>query len=452
VEGPHDLPDGWKWSTLGDVCDGTAQIDPRRSPTRQFRYIDISAVDNKANRIAETRGIYGADAPSRARKPVRDGDVLFSTVRTYLRNVAQVPPELDGQIASTGFCVLRAGREVEPRFLFRYLLTDEFIRRVSELQRGISYPAITDRDVFAQPIPIPPLPEQLRLVENIERLLEQSRTAREALDRIPPLLKRFRQAVLAKAFRGELTKREPDDEPASVLVERLEASHEAGGRGHGGKAAEPSSEGHDLDKASLPNQWAIAELKLLCEPGRPITYGILKPGPDVQGGVPYVRVADYPQDRIALSTIRRTTPSIEQEYRRSRLRVGDLLLSIRGTYGRVCSVPPVLDGANITQDSARIAVNSEILPEYIEWFLRSPDLQRRLRKLAKGVAVKGVNIGDVRALRVPLPPRAEQRRFVARVDALLARADAIEEAVAKAGRQSRNMDQSVLARAFRGEL
>ena len=188
-------------------------------------------------------------------------------------------------------------------------------------------------------------------------------------------------------------------------------------------------------------------------PDRPITYGILKPGPDTpDGNSLYVRVADFPNDRLNLQTIRRTTPEIEKVFSRARLREGDILLSIRGTVGRVCVVPKGLTNANITQDTARLSIQPALDSNYVKWFLRSPHTQKRMQKAVKGVAVRGINIGDVRALQLPVPPLAEQQEIVRRVEALLALADQIEARYAKAKVHVEKLTQSILAKAFRGEL
>src|SRR5207249_8155990 len=116
----------------------------------------------------EPKNYSGADAPSRARQLVQAHDILFSTVRTYLRNIALVPEGYDGQIASTGFAVLRAD-EIQYKYLFYYCLTERFLTPLNELRRGTSYPAVRDGDVREQPIPLAPLPEQHRIVAEIEK-------------------------------------------------------------------------------------------------------------------------------------------------------------------------------------------------------------------------------------------------------------------------------------------
>jgi type I restriction enzyme S subunit len=165
-----------------------------------------------------------------------------------------------------------------------------------------------------------------------------------------------------------------------------------------------------------------------------------------------VRVADFPNDRLNLETIRRTAKEIEKAFARARLRCGDILLSIRGTVGRVCVAPKELENANITQDTARLSIQSAINASFVVWFLRAVPTQKRMQKAVKGVAVRGINIGDVRALQLPVPPLTEQQEIVRRVESLFSLADQIESRFKKAQAQVDKLTPSILAKAFRGEL
>ena len=116
----------WEVKPLGDVIERTEQIDPTRKPDEAFSYVDVSGVSNETFTISEPVVLYGKDAPSRARKQMRAGDVLFATVRPTLKRIAIVPEELDGQVASTGYFVFRPKPTLTNRFLFYYLLSDLF--------------------------------------------------------------------------------------------------------------------------------------------------------------------------------------------------------------------------------------------------------------------------------------------------------------------------------------
>ncbi len=158
---PYPLPETWTDSSIGDVVVKSKQRDPRKTPEEKFQYVDVSSVSSESFKITGATPTLGAEAPSRARKVIKTDDVLFATVRPTLKRIALVPPQFDGQIASTGYCVLRSDlTKVDPRFLYLFLITDHFNSRMASLERGASYPAVRDSDVLQSWLPLPPLLEQ----------------------------------------------------------------------------------------------------------------------------------------------------------------------------------------------------------------------------------------------------------------------------------------------------
>src|SRR4051812_5124133 len=105
---PEKLPKGWVKTNLGEVCLSVASIQPEGFPDTEFTYFDIGGIDNESNRVASTKTVVGRNAPSRARQALRKNDILFSTVRTYLRKIARVERDYPNPVASTGFAVIRA--------------------------------------------------------------------------------------------------------------------------------------------------------------------------------------------------------------------------------------------------------------------------------------------------------------------------------------------------------
>lgn len=201
------------------------------------------------------------------------------------------------------------------------------------------------------------------------------------------------------------------------------------------------------DPIENPKGFPVKKLIELVDPVRPISYGILMPGPDVVAGVKYVRVVDMKNGGIELSGIRRTTPEISGAYKRSILKSGDLLMSIRGHVGRMAIVPEALDGANITQDSARLAiVGASSL--YVRECLRSTGFQRWMAKHTKGVAVRGINLGDVKLMPIPVPPQSAQDEFAERVRVL----ERLREQSAMALAETDSLFAAIRHRAFEGVL
>lgn len=151
----------------------------------------------------------------------------------------------------------------------------------------------------------------------------------------------------------------------------------------------------------------------LIRPDRPVTYGILKPGTDIPGGIPVVRVKDYPNGVIIEEDMLHTTPEIDAKYTRSHLIAGDLLLSIGGSIGRMAIVPASLEGANITQHTARLSFGDRVLPLYVRGVIEMPHMQDLIASLVKGVAQKGLNLSDVKILPIPVPEMEVQKQLVA---------------------------------------
>ncbi len=449
------LPEGWVLARLGEVCippqyGWTTSADKNGKGLKLLRTTDISGGKVDWSTVPACR-----DEPVDPEKYLlKQGDIVVSRAGSV--GVSYLIEEAPKAIFASYLIRFRPWPPVQSEFIAFFLKSLQYWSAIAEESAGIAIPNVNASKLKQIKLPLPPIPEQKRIVTKIEELLTQVNASRERLAKVPKILKRFRQSVLAAACTGRLTAelrdRNPEVEPAVNLTRKVRQLHDVAGFGHGGKAADPSEGVHTLEASDFPDTWDVLELKWLCKPGKPITYGILKPGPNQPDGVPYVRVADFPKDRLVLKDLRRTTKEIAHEYRRSTLQAGDVLLSIRGTVGRVCRVPRRLDGANITQDTARISVHEEISGDYIELYLRSRGVQRRLEAAMRGVAVRGVNIGDVRALQVVVPPVEEQHEIVRRVEALFNLADTIEKRVAAATTRAEKLSQSILAKAFRGEL
>jgi type I restriction enzyme S subunit len=169
-----DLPERWNVTTIGSVIENTAKRNPSVSPNDEFLYVDISSVDSANGVIQDPKRLIGNEAPSRARNVIQTDDVVFATTRPYLRNIALVPSRLNNQICSTGFAVLRAKQnQIEPRWLY-YLCRSEIVMdQVVVNMRGGTYPAVSDKDVFAVEVPLPSLDEQRSIVARIEEFAKR---------------------------------------------------------------------------------------------------------------------------------------------------------------------------------------------------------------------------------------------------------------------------------------
>ena len=222
---PFEIPDSWEWVRLGSIVYNRGQM----KPTSDFCYVDIGSIDNKRQRLGDTENIITPDkAPSRAKKIIDVGDIIYSTVRPYLHNMCIIDRQFSLQpIASTGFATMTCYSGLLNKYLFYYLLAPDFDNYANDTEnsKGVAYPAINDDRLYKALIPLPPLSEQHRIVAKIEDLLPYIERYGKAEEHITALNTTFPEAlkksILQEAVQGKLVPQDPDDEPASVLLERI---------------------------------------------------------------------------------------------------------------------------------------------------------------------------------------------------------------------------------------
>jgi len=198
-----ELPQGWRWVKLGEVCTSGGNRDPRTTPNLPFWYVDISSIDSRSKRTIEAREVLGKDAPSRARRVIKSNDILVATTRPNLNAVALVPKEFNNEICSTGFCVLRPTELTDPSFLFAFVQTKFFIETISGQVRGMLYPAVTDNQVRNVYLPLPPLSEQRCIAGKLQELMEEVEHARTACEKQSEAAKTLSAAYLREVFESE---------------------------------------------------------------------------------------------------------------------------------------------------------------------------------------------------------------------------------------------------------
>jgi type I restriction enzyme S subunit len=202
----------------------------------------------------------------------------------------------------------------------------------------------------------------------------------------------------------------------------------------------------------LGTDWPIVALEDACDAERPITYGIVQAGEHVQDGIPYIRVSDMSKPVLTTVGMLRTSKQIADRYRRSAVAAGDLVFAIRATVGKMRFVPQELDGANLTQGTARIAPSNRASSAYLRWALQSRNVVDAIAAATKGSTFKEITLGRLRTIPVPLPPIAEQRCIVAELDALQAEVDALKRLQSETAAELDALLPAILDRAFRGEL
>ncbi|MBA3249096.1 MAG: restriction endonuclease subunit S [Geodermatophilaceae bacterium] len=434
-----ELPRGWERARLADVAE--VRLGRQRSPKnatgdRMRPYLRAANVKWGGLDLSDVNEMAFTEAESETYE-LRPGDLLLGEASGSPSEVGkpgQYKGEIDGCCFQNTLLRVRVPDALLPDFYEHYFREQALNGRFAAGSRGVGIHHLGAAALSDWPVPIPPTAEQERIVAAIEEAFSKLDAGEAGLRTVRQRLKRMREAVLAAAVTGRLVPQDPTDTPATKLLADLGV--------------------RDLGAAELevlPDGWSWAALDSLNDPARPICYGILKPGANTPDGVPYVEVRSLRTGRIDPVTLPRSHSDIEKAFARSRLQPGDITIAIRGTTGRVAIVPPALVGGNVSRDCARLAVIG-VNPHYVQLYLRGPIAQRFFAARVRGVAVKGINIGDLRRLPVALPPKDEQTRIVAEVDRQLSFIEACERAVDVGLARSAALRRSVLKSAFEGRL
>ena len=421
-EVPFEIPESWEWVRLGKIVYNRGQM----KPIDDFCYIDIGSIDNKNQKLNDKELIITADkAPSRARKIVAIGDILYSTVRPYLHNMCIVNRTFSHQpIASTGFAALTCHTGFYNKFLFYYLMSPDFdaYANSTDNAKGVAYPAINDAKLYRALIPVPPEEEQKRIIKRLKKVLPYVDTysttysETESLNNAFP--DRIKKSILQEAVQGKLVPQNPSDEPASVLLERIRAEKQkliAEGKIKKDKHESvifrrDNSHYEKLDGIErciddeipfeIPESWEWTRLGQIISllsgtDFKPEEYN------DKCNGIPYITGASSLSENGVLINRWTEMPKIIVNY-------GDILLVCKGSgYGKtvICDI----EKAHIARQIMAIKKFSTLDMLYIRLFLQANFNQ--IKSKGQGV-IPGIDRNSVMNMLFPIPPLAEQNRIV----------------------------------------
>jgi type I restriction enzyme S subunit len=382
-----EVPEHWttlplkRWVTMNRaVLPETTRAD------YEFRYLDIGSVGTGVLTSRPQRMRFSA-APSRARRVVRNGDTIVSTVRTYLKAIYFVDRDADGLVCSTGFAVLTPRSGTEPKFVSYLCQSAAFTAMVTADSVGIAYPAIAETRLGAFHVVVPPLPEQAAIVRFLDHADRRIRRYIRAKQKLIKLLEEYKQAVIHRAVTRGL---DPNVRLKPSGVEWL---------------------------GDVPEHWDVKPLKHFVPQ---VTVGIVVQPANlyVSEGIPCLRSLNISSGRVKPSPMVYISPESNAKHRKSMLREGDVVVVRTGRAGVAVVVPPELDGANcidllIVRRSP--VVESGYLATYLNSWAAKTDVQFR----SVGAIQAHYNTATLANMIVAMPPRKEQGRLLQYLDSKL---------------------------------
>jgi type I restriction enzyme, S subunit len=358
----------WPKVKIGDLVESIFKWNPKSNPTGPpFTYIDLSSIDKERKLIHEVNIVHPSEAPSRARQLVQENDVLVSTVRPNLNGVAMIAPKYDGATASTGYCVLRpTPQKIIPSFLFHWVKTPHFISEMARNSTGANYPAVSDKIIKEHLISLPPIEEQERIANILDKAVEIEQSSEKSQEIFSQLLK----GLFVDTF-GDLVLN-PFDHPVMKLGEICDVRD--------GTHDSPSyvSQGFPL-----------------------ITSKNLKNGSIEFESANLISRQDY--DKVN---------------QRSKVDLGDIIMPMIGTIGGPIIVNSSREFA--IKNVALIKFSDSVVSNiYVKALLESYYFDYLVDRISRGGTQKFISLKNIRELAIPVPPLEEQQEFATIVNQIL---------------------------------
>jgi type I restriction enzyme S subunit len=488
-EKPFELPVGWEWVRVNTIGHDWGQ----KTPDADFTYIEVSAIDSKIGIVSTPQLVEFENAPSRARKIVKAGTVIYSTVRPYLLNIAVIEQEfIPEPIASTAFAIVHPFCSMPPRYFLFFFRSPIFVRYVESVQMGIAYPAINDGQFFSGLLPLPPLAEQHRIVVKVDELMalcdqleNQHNNAAEAHEKLVAHLlgtltqsqnaedfnanwqriaehfdtlfttetsiDELKQTLLQLAVMGKLVPQDPNDEPASELLKRIQAEKaELIAEGKIKKEKPLASITEEEKPFDLPVGWEWVHLFKIAD----VISGNAFKSEDFnnESGTRVIKITNTGVNEL-IETSDFLPESFRTKYENYIVNEGDLLLALTRPYIsnglKISKCPSSYNKSLLNQRVAAIKINNHTNEEYVYQTLKSPYVLKTYQHRFGGSGLQpNLKISDVTELLIPLSPLAEQHRIVSKVDELMAICDQLKIRITEANELQRKIADVVVENAI----
>lgn len=484
-EMPLELPESWVRSSLGEIASYglPEKVDSNKAISANTWVLDLEDIEKDTSRLVER--VLSSSRPFQSTKTrFNKGDVLFGKLRPYLNKV--LVADTDG-VCTTEIIPVRGFGGIAPEYIRLVLKSPLTMKRIDRLMYGMKMPRLGTDDALGLNFPLPPLAEQHRIVAKVDELmalcgqLETAQAERESRrDRLvasslhrlnngadadtfrdharfyfnhlprlttkPEHIQQLRQTTLNLAVRGKLVPQDPNDEPAKVLLFKVEANAKdyALEQGIAPPNHDPVAE-EDIN-FSPPSGWEWVRLASLF---KVITDGDHQPPPKASDGIAFLTIGNVTTGKLDFTNCR----FVGEEYWKSlspyrRPASGDILYTVVGaTYGRPVHVNTRRPFC-VQRHIAILKPTDQMNVRFLCLLLASPLVYRQATRSTTGTAQPTIPLRPLRNFLVPLPPLAEQQRIVAKVDELMALCDKLEAQLTTTQTESRRLLEAVLHEAI----
>ena len=400
---PFEIPENWCWVTGNDIFNAMISCKPQGD---EFKYIDIDSIDNKNHRIISPKILKVKNAPSRASRYTQPGDVLFSMVRPYLKNIALV--EEGSCIASTGFFVCSPMQLLTSEYCYYMMLSDYVVYGLNQYMKGDNSPSINNGHITSWLYPIPPINEQLRITTEIKKWFVFIDDLESGEIELESLIKQVKSKILDLAITGKLVPQDPNDEPAIELLKRINPDFQ------------PCDNSH---YENLPQGWAVCRLSDMVRIQNGFAFQSAK---YIDVGIRIIRITNVQSGYIIDESPKFYPHNLMEGLDEYNLKNGDLLMSLTGNVGRVGIMPENLLPAALNQRVCCLKPkNNDIDKMYLFYYFQAEQFIQDCIASGKGVAQLNVSTEWLKHYIIQLPPKEEQSRIVKTIDALFSIIDKI---------------------------
>lgn len=427
---PFKLPDSWCWCR-GYTC--FKGMESKKPLGEYFDYIDIDAIDNKNHRVKNPKRVLVKEAPSRASRKLNKGSVIFSMVRPYLENIALIDENLSNCIASTGFYICNPFEFLDSKYLFILMTSKYTISGVNQYMKGDNSPSIKQGDIENWLYPIPPLEEQRRIVEVVEKynkLIDEIDNSSNEIDNLVNIAK---SKILDLAITGKLDSQNNENEDASVLLECIKNEKEElikQGKIKCDKNTSVVLKNADASYyENLPAHWSVTTLREITN-NTTLNDGdwILSDNMSDSGTIKLIQLGSIGFMKYIDKGFKYITEDTFKELSCTQIKPKYMLINrIVGDKMCACILPDIEGKIITTVDTCWIAPNDlNYNLKYLLYVLSAPKFQSIMMLNTAGVTRKRISKNNLISLPIPFPPLAEQSRIVEKVDNYFNILDSIE--------------------------